>query len=94
MGGINSSASRRNGQELHRARLQGEVEELKVGAAQNEAELAKVQAQLQTQLRKSEELEEKNATLKRQVKACVPNNSRAASVHVYACAQALPPLCY
>jgi hypothetical protein len=36
MGGINSSASRRNGQELHRARLQGEVEELKVGAAQNE----------------------------------------------------------
>jgi len=92
--GVDKIREQYRGLELDRARLQGEVEELKVGAAQNEADLAKVQAQLQTQLRKSEELEEKNATLKRQVKACVPNNSRAASVHVYACAQALPPLCY
>jgi len=70
--GVDKIREQYRGLELDRARLQGEVEELKVRAAQNEADLAQVQAQLQTQQRKSEELEEKNATLKRQVQACLP----------------------
>lgn len=73
--GVDKIREQYRGLELDRARLQREVEELKVGAAQNEADLAQVQVQLQMQQRKSEELEEKNATLKRQVQACLPNSS-------------------
>jgi DNA repair exonuclease SbcCD ATPase subunit len=76
--GVDKIREQYRGLELDRARLQGEVEELKVGAAQHEGELAQAQAQLHKLQHAGAELEEKNATLRRQVRGRPPGRTRAA----------------
>ena len=54
--------------ELDRARFQQECEELKVAATQHELDVSQLQTQLQKQQQKSAELDDRNSTLKRQVR--------------------------